>query len=151
MVEVVIKDERLSRYVEKVYEKMGVFFKNYYCDTDIHIMNKWKLIEREQFFSFYGAKPYIEIYENKEDHEFLAVLFQSTGDGFIYSVWKTKQFLNVKRVRNTLMPLDQLELEFRVKNPNFTCWECGHRSHILDIEGSLETKLNKYEDECCCE
>lgn len=151
MVEVDIKDERLKRYVEKVYEKIGVFFKNQYCDTDINITNKWRSIEKQQFYSFYGARPYIEIYENKEEHEFLAVLFQSTGDGFTYSVWKTKQYLNVKRVRNTLLPLQRLENEFWLKDPNFTCWDCGHQNHILDIEGSLETKLDKYEEECCCE
>lgn len=151
MIEVDIKDDRLKAYVEKAYKKLGIIFKKELVDTAINISDKWELINREEFLSFFGAKPYIEVYKNKEKSEFLAVFFQSTGDGWIYTVWKTKICLSVKQVRTTLLSLQKLEQKFWLKDPYFICWECGHRSHILDIQGDLDTKLNKYEDECCCE
>ncbi|MEN2465637.1 hypothetical protein [Ornithinibacillus sp. JPR2-1] len=152
MVEVITKDEKLNSYIIKVHENLGVFYKNVIVDDSINISENWKQIERETFLSFYGTKnPYIEIYKNING-DYLAVYFQSYMDGFTFTVWKSNKYLNVKRVRTSLLSLESMEIMFRFRKPLFTCWECGRKDcHILDIDGSLQQKIDKFEDECCCE
>ncbi|WP_096187981.1 hypothetical protein [Evansella halocellulosilytica] len=146
-----IKDKRLRNYINKVYRNHGITQKKV-CDT-VRVSENWTLLEYEELLTFTPFRnPDIKIFKNKESNDYLAVLFMP-GEDYYTIYWRSKSYLNVKQVLNTLLIVHRIESIFSLRDEAyFLCWECGTKSHFLDIAAdSLKEKWSKYENFCCCD
>lgn len=145
-----VKDERLKNYIGKIYSNLGIYEKK--TVGDLTVTDQWELVSEEKLLSatmYSNGK--VTIYRNKNDEEYAAIEFIFHVDDYWHTFWKSKHPLSQKDVA-LLRLLKKIAFKFLFEEPIFDCWECGAKGvHLLEIEGSLEEKLDKFESECCCE
>lgn len=90
-------------------------------------------------------------YQLEKGERFCAeIAYRTAIDDFNIETHIFNRFPSEKDVKEIRAIID---LEFNFKfgrlNPVFTCWECGHKSHWLDVRGDLRTKIDNLKERYC--
>ena len=136
--------KRTGSYLDAVLENIGYIKTIHgYDEADY----EGETVALDAYFNASG-----ELGLTKEGEWCASLHYQTAIDD--YNVEKI-YFKNKPSTNDVRIAVDIKDLKFKFAYKGlkevFTCWECGHKRHWLDIEDDFTQKYNKLEEKCCCE
>lgn len=149
-------DNRTEKYFEAIRENKGYIGCNHGWYGIQEILDKKSSgVEAKLIKSYpgYFNSDDINIYEyfvNGNKRYCAELSYQTDIDDFniethIFSKFPSEK--DVKEIRSIM----ELEFDFKFNrlNPEFTCWECGHKVHWLDFKGKIQDKIDNLKEKYC--
>ena len=148
--------ERTEKYFKKIKEEMGHIDSNGGWHGIVDILKKKGInteVKKIAEYDGYINSSEIDIYTYSIDgkERFCAEFGYQVGiDDYCTETHIFRKLPSEDEVE-LLVEIESLEFKFKFKGlkPAFNCWECGKRTHWLDIPGSFEDKVNGLEDSYC--